>query len=115
MQCFSSKSGDVGPVVYCHNDGHEAPNIVKALAQRMVGRSGDLRYSSARLVQEVIDIYPHGNYGFVCWNKTTKLTAKDTHGDAGVVLIDVDNDHKCECMGGYLSVGPDGYPTHDHN
>lgn len=113
MQCFSSKSGEVGPVVYCHNNGHEAPKIIKSLAKRMKGREGDIPYSSARLVQEAIATYPNGNLSFGCWNRTKKLTAEDSHGDAGVVLIDVDNDHKTECMGGYLKTGEDGYPKNN--
>lgn len=113
MQCFSSKSNKVGPVVYCHNMGYSAPYIVKALAQRMKGREGDLSYSSARLVQEAIGSHTKGNLSFGCWNSPSKLTAQDSRGDAGVVLIDVDNDHKTECLGGYLRNGPDGYPTTD--
>ena len=40
-----------GPVVYCHWSGGRAPQIVKALAERMVERPNDISYATARLVQ----------------------------------------------------------------
>ena len=113
MQCISSKSGEVGPVVYCHWSGRRAPYIVRRLAARMKGREGDLSYSSARLVQEAIGMNTNGNISFGVWNSATKLVPNDSHGDAGCVVIDVDNGHKCECFGGYLSVAKDGFPTVD--
>jgi len=111
MQCFSSKNNSFGPVMYCHNGGYEAPAVVRSLSERMEDRQGDLEYSSARLVQCAIgnDDY---NTGFGMWNAQALLDKDDTHGDAGVILIDVDNGHKCQCMGGYLKVGDDGFPMH---
>jgi hypothetical protein len=102
MQCFSSKTGEFGPVVYCHWAGDTAPEIVNRLAAQMKGREGDLAYSSARLVQCAIGTDAH-NTGFGMWNAEKLLTAADSHGDAGCVLIDVDKDHKAQYFGGYLT------------
>lgn len=101
MQCYSSKSGEFGPVVYCHWTGESAPNVLKRLRSRMKDRPGDLAYSSARLVQEAIG-EDEGALSFGTWNAEALLTEKDSHGDAGVILIDVDKGHHATCMGGYL-------------
>lgn len=102
MQCFSSKSKEVGPVVYGHWCGSRGKEIVSNLAKRMKGREGDLSYSSARLVQETCGD-DDGNLSVGMWNADKLLTADDSHGDAGVILIDVDNDHRPTFLGGYLA------------
>ena len=98
-----------GPVVYCHWSGGRAPQIVRALAERMVERPNDIDYATARLVQECVG-ESTGSTSFGVWNATHKLTADDSHGDAGVVLIDCANWFKCECLDGYLRTGADGFP-----
>ncbi|MBU3721236.1 MAG: hypothetical protein FGM22_10935 [Burkholderiaceae bacterium] len=110
MQCFNSHTGEVGPVLYCHNAGYRAPEIVRKLAERMIERQGDLEYNSARLVQEAI-AGQAGALSFGLSNAVAKLTDDDSPGDAGVILIDVAQRHRCECLGGYLMVGEDGFPT----
>lgn len=112
MQCFSSKNNTFGPVVYGHWSGYRAGDVARKLAARMKGREGDLEYSSARLVQELVN-GDGDNTDFGMWNAKALLTEKDSPGDAGVILIDVDNDHKCQCMGGYFKAGDDGFPTED--
>lgn len=97
MQCVQGEK--FGPVVYGHWSGYQAPKIVARLKSRMESRGGDLDYWSARLVQEAID--NEGNLGFGCWNASAQLTAEDSHGDAGCVLIDVDTG-EVTCLGGYL-------------
>ena len=98
-----------GPVVYCHWSGERAPQIVRALAERMVDRPNDISYATARLVQECVgDSTSSTSFGV--WNATHKLTADDSHGDAGVVLIDCADGFKCECLDGYLRTGADGFP-----
>jgi hypothetical protein len=77
----------------------------------METRPAAVDYSTARLVQEAVVYGQEGALSFGVSNSTKKLTAKDSHGDAGVVLIDVDNAHQCECIGGYLKDGTDGYPV----
>ena len=103
------QANEFGPVVYCHWSGDRAPEIVRALAERMKPRRGDLDYASARLVQECTAADPDGALSFGVSNAPARLTADDSHGDAGVVLIDC-NTFKCECLGGYLTTGADGFP-----
>lgn len=100
----------VSPVVYCHWAGSDAPRIVRELAKRMADRPGDVDYTAARLVQ-VCTEGDEGSIGFGIWSTSTKLTDTDSHGDAGVVLIDCADGFKCKCMGGYLRRGKDGFPT----
>jgi hypothetical protein len=53
------------------------------------------------LVQECID-GNEGNLSFGIWNATSILTAADSHGDGGVVLIDVSGPQmQFKCFGGY--------------
>ena len=110
FQVIDSVNNKVGPIVYCHWSGYRAPEIVRNLAVRMVGCGGDLDYATARLVQECIGD-DDGNLGFGVWNETKQLTEEDSHGDAGVVLIDCANGFKCQCIGGYLVTGEDGFPA----
>jgi len=117
FQVVTSGGDAVGPVVYCHWSGDKAPEIVRALASRMADRPGDVAYATARLVQECIAVGDvDGATRFGVWNATfedglfCRLTAEDTHGDAGVVLIDCADGFRCECLGGYLRTGPDGFP-----
>ena len=117
FQVVSNAQGIVGPVVYGHWSGAEAPAIVRRLADRMAARPGDVDYTTARLVQGVLEGLPDGPLGVGVWNAPTlgggqseRLTAEDTHGDAGVVLIDCSDGFRCECLGGYLRTGDDGFP-----
>lgn len=103
-------SGDeFGPVVYGHSSGYESGEIVRKLAERMNDRADDIDYSTARLVQEMTN-GDEGDVGYGVWSASKKLTPADSHGDAGIVLIDCKNGHKCECFGGYLTTGEDGFP-----
>ena len=107
MQCHSARSGKFGPVVYCHWLGDVAPRIVDRLVRRMHPRRGDVDYASARLVQECT--LAQGDHetsagscmGIGVWNADHLLTAKDSHGDAGCVLVDVDT-WQVDYLGGYL-------------
>lgn len=111
LQIVSRRQPDAfGPVVYCHWAGDRVPAIVRALAARMGGRAADIDYASARLVQECTAGDP-GNLSFGLWNATHRLTADDSHGDAGVVLIDCADGFRCDCVGGYLVTGADGMPA----
>ena len=101
---------NAGPVVYCHWAGYRAPEIVRKLAARMSARPGDMDYATARLVQECTAEDPDGALGFGVFNAKGRLTEKDSHGDAGIVLIDCSNGFRCECLGGYLTVDGEGMP-----
>ena len=88
LQCYGD--GEVGPAVYGHWSGQDALAVIERLRERMRARPGDVAYWSARLVQELTRM-DRGCLGFGIWNAPAKLTAKDSHGDAGVILIDVRN------------------------
>lgn len=100
MQCHVGGTDHVGPVVYGHWLGSEVPKIVSALQARMAARGNDVDYASARLVQEAIAAQSHDCLGVGIWNTTRLLTEDDSHGDAGVVLIDV-RDWTVQYFGGY--------------
>ncbi len=100
-----------GPVVYCHWSGARAPEIVRSLASRMKSRQGDIEYATARLVQICTASTLEGCLGFGVMNAKRRLTVKDTHGDAGVVLIDCSAGFTCECLGGYLTLDSAGFPA----
>ncbi len=103
-------TGEHSPVAYGHWCGSEAPQIVGRLASRMATRPNEVPYTFARLIQEMCN-GDEGALSFGAWNADKVLTAADSHGDAGVVLIDVSaSPLRCECLGGYLTAGPDGLP-----
>ena len=101
MQCVNKKTGEFGPVCYGYYTGTDAPAVVERLARRMRERQNDVQYSSARLVQEMI-AFEDGCLGQAIWNADHILTAEDSQGDAGVVLIDVSDNHRPTYLGGYL-------------
>lgn len=104
------KEIEFSPVAYGHWAGGMAPAVVARLQARMKDRPGDVDYTFARLVQEMCG-NDDGSTGFGCWNASAILESKDSHGDAGVILIDVSGGgFKCECKGGYLLTGADGLP-----
>lgn len=118
FQCVSSRSEELnvpmnqkyGPVVYGHWSGDRAGEVVAKLKERMKGRENDVEYATARLVQ-ILCGNNSGNLGFGCWNATGILTVDDSHGNAGVVLIDVGDGFKCKCLGGYLETDENGLPS----
>ena len=103
------KSSEVSPVAYGHWSGVHAVAVVANLKRRMATRQGDVAYTFARLLQEMTASDPKGNLSFGAWNapvdaasKPRALTAEDSHGDAGCVVIDVSKGFKVRCFGGYL-------------
>jgi len=102
FQVVSGKN--VSPVVYGHWSGYSAGDVCKRLKERMKGRSGDVEYTAARLVQELIG-NEEGNTGWGIWNQTRVLSAGDSHGDAGIVIIDCSGPElSFTCFGGYLKI-----------
>lgn len=102
---------EFGPVIYGHWSGDQAPHICHRLAIRMKDRPGDVSYTSARIVQEMIGTDP-GALSFGTWNADAKLTATDSHGDAGIVLVECHPEGlRFSCVGGYLKIGPGGFPA----
>lgn len=106
VKTYKSEVGDLtvfSPVIYCHGAGKNAIEICKRLQTRMVGRTGDLQYTAARLVQEAID-GDTGNLSFGIWNSTGVLTPEDSHGDAGIVYVNVSTDTMAfKPIAGYLT------------
>lgn len=94
---------EFSPVIYCHWLGGEAVEAVKRLAVRMDKRRGDVDYIAARLLQEAIN-GDGGDTGFGLMNVNRVLTAKDSHGDAGIILVNADT-FEMTFIGGYLSHG----------
>lgn len=105
------KSGsEFSPIAYGHWSGASAPDILRRLQTRMVGRNNDVSYAFARLIQEMVGT-DDGNTSFGAWNATELLTAKSSHGDAGCIIVDVSNPvFTYDLLGGYLVLGPDGFP-----
>lgn len=88
------------PVIYLHWGGSEALEIAERLKARMFHRSDDLSYAAARLVQEAAQKSANAT-GVGIWNAVARLTATDTHGDAGVILIHSDENYRAEPLCGY--------------
>jgi len=100
-----NNAGEFGPVVYGHDAGVHAPMIVRDLVARMAPRGGDVTYWSARLVQEVSKTCTEGSHSLGMWNAEAVLTAEDSHGDGGVVIINADTNEATYMGGYYNSVG----------
>lgn len=110
----SKEPGQFGPVVYGHWLGGSARELVKALRERMASRPDDIQYATARLAQEcgmmMDDLHGERALGVGIWIEDHVLTEKDSHGDAGCVLIDCGDGFRCTCFGGYLEADDDGLP-----
>ena len=85
---------------YGHWSGESALDIANRLKERMAASGDDIQYAAARLVQEMVGM-DNGNTGFGVWNADAKLTAGDSHGDAGVILIHSDKGYEVEILCGY--------------
>ena len=92
---------EFSPVAYGHWCGVEAPAIINKLKDRMSSHPGDVPYTFARLIQEMIWV-DDGNISFGAWNIDHVLTADDSPGDAGCVIIDIAKGWRVRCVGGYL-------------
>lgn len=102
FQVVSKDRKRFGPVVYAHWSGESAPEVCQRLEQRMRSRPGDVDYTSARLVQE-LTMDDDGALSYGLWNAEAVLNEEDSHGDAGIVLIEVSEQGMTfHCMGGYL-------------
>jgi hypothetical protein len=99
---FTSKD-EVSPVLYLHWSGANVPTIIRKAHELMAGRRGDVSYSFARMVSVACAENP-GNLSVGVWNCAKTLTAEDTHGDAGCIVVDVTGGvWNVRCFGGYLA------------
>lgn len=97
---YTATKPEFSPAIYCHWSGSQASTIVARLVARMLStRPGDVSYWAARLAQECTNNDP-GALSFGLWNVDHILTAEDSHGDAGVVIIDAATG-RTTCLGGY--------------
>lgn len=81
---------DVSPVVYLHWNGSDVGSLLAATRVRMVGREGDVGYTTARFVGLAHERIP-GNLSLgIMPGPATLADAYDveSHGDAGVFLVD---------------------------
>jgi hypothetical protein len=103
------------PAIYCHNMGHAAGEICAQLANIMVDRSNDAAYTAAQVLR-IASKDSEGPLGFAIWNVDRVLTVDDSHGDAGVVLIDVyQPTMRFHVFGGYLELDCMGLPCEPEN
>lgn len=99
------RGGDyISPAVYGHWIGHEALELLVAAAPTM--RKDDSGYAAARLCGHLCAESPKDALGVGLHKAPENLEPatlqKFSHGDAGVVVIDVSSG-KWECFGGYLA------------
>ncbi len=105
----------VSPVVYLHWCGSQVPAWLNELKQLMRGREGDVDYACARFVG-LCHTKIKGNLSLGVWNTPPNVgrairglpgdRARDelaaySHGDAGVVIVNV-GDFTWYACGGYL-------------
>lgn len=116
---------DVSPVVYLHWNGTEVPEWLNELKSLMVGRAtnaactlkvggraSDLNYTTARFIG-ICHSHISGNLSLGTWstpeplrqavlcNKTGVLT-DESHGDAGFIVVNVNDGLSYKAYGGYL-------------
>jgi hypothetical protein len=79
---------EVSPAIYGHWSGRRAAEVITRLRKQMADRPNDITYVSARCVARLIGA-DDGSTGYGLWNAPKKLTAKESHGDAGMFLVDI--------------------------
>ena len=104
------------PIIYGHSSGSEMPAVLARLRERMEGRHCDVQYVPARCIQEMTGGCK-GNLSFGMWNAKGVLTAEESHGDAGCIVVDVSSAQwVATCSGGYMPRvlrDNDWYPVED--
>jgi hypothetical protein len=104
---------EVSPVIYLHWSGSKVPDLLEQHKPLMASRGADVSYAAARFVGIVHATMPEQNLSLGMWNADrrirTAVTRSDadilkelSHGDAGVVVVDV-TDYSWKAYGGYLS------------
>lgn len=93
-----------GPVVYLHWSGSRVPALLAEWREVMKTRMADITYGTARFIGVCHErIAPPLSLGV--WSADHLLTKDDSHGDAGVFLVDC-RTGLAEQLGGYYQ--PDG-------
>lgn len=78
---------EFSPVIYLHWSGSEVPGILTRTAHRMRDRASDVSYVAARFIQDATAADPDGGLSFGVWNAERILQRDDSHGDAGIILV----------------------------
>lgn len=99
------KSGkELSPVVYLHWGGGSVAKLLLQTSSLLRTRGADVSYTCARFIGYCHAENPDSALSLGVWNQKTKLSAKDSHGDAGCIVVDVsDRPWQFECSGGYLN------------
>lgn len=92
-------ASEFSPVLYLHWSGGHVADILARTEKQMRGRAGDVSYSFARLVAQAIN-GDKSNLSYGVWNADKVLTAEDSHGDAGVFVVDVSSEAWTVAAGG---------------
>jgi hypothetical protein len=80
---------EFSPVLYGHWHGRRAADTLRSLREQMADRGPDVAYTAARCVEVMTCSDPGAALGFGIWNAGAVLTVEDSHGDAGVYLVDI--------------------------
>jgi hypothetical protein len=104
---------DVSPSVYLHWHGSRVPDLLDQHKTLMASRGADVAYAAARFVGIVHATMPDSNLSLGISNTgpaaQQAVIARDeialahlSHGDAGVVIVNV-NDYSWRAYAGYLA------------
>ncbi len=106
---------EISPVIYLHWHGSNVPALLEQHKELMASCGADLQYAAARFVGIVHATMPDENVSLGMWSaeqntRDAVLARNETelnqisHGDAGLVIVDV-NDYSWQAYGGYLTSG----------
>lgn len=104
---------EISPTVYLHWGGSKVPTLLQELAVLMGDRKSDVSYTCARFIGIVHSHNPNSNLSLGVWETSLSVKqgilrnlprriAKQSHGDAGVIVVNVD-DFSWKAYGGYLA------------
>lgn len=103
---FKEAGAETSPSVYLHWSGHDVGELLTGAAQNM--RAGDAGYACARFVGHCHEQIP-GGMSLGLFN-APEDGRPDSHGDAGVFIVDVTTG-EVETYGGYgFSTNPPELP-----
>ncbi len=92
---------ELSPCCYLHWAGSSVADLLRQTADRMADRGKDVSYGFARFVGIAHESLG-GPTGLGVWNQPTELTEKDSHGDAGCFVVELDSvGMLVSCSGGY--------------
>jgi hypothetical protein len=98
---LTDSQGELSPVLYLHWGGKGTPALLDSFFDRfLIKRGADVSYGFARLVSYACESNMGEVLGVGVWNCDALLTADDSHGDAGIFVVDLDK-HTVRYGGGY--------------